>query len=245
MPLLRGTIHELIDVTGAPPGSRGLAVLTSDRWNARMTAVGGAVVRPEILPFESAYSVRLSDGRFATAARVISVRTPDATLPGDASPIGPAQGALAADELAELEDGLVRFLQIALLLSASLRARPPMGNAAAYPNWGELYLGREPIDGERKRFIVMSPNQWNRVAGMASAVRTTSQRKIDASQFPSLQGGRAQACCGDLATFGDGELLLARRDHPTPATCTLREMTAIARGVALTHDLADAVRRAP
>lgn len=244
MPLLRGAIHELIDIPGASPGSRGLAVLTNNRWNAVMTAIGGAVVRPEILPFETSYSVRLRDGRFATAARVISVRAPDAAPPGDPSPIGPSQGSLTDEELDALEDGLVCFLQIPMLLSASPATRRSLGDATTYPVWGELYRGREPIAGERKRFLVVSPNEWNQATQIASVVRTTAQTKADAAQFPPLHGGRARACCGDLSTFGPSELLMARRERPVPATCTLQEMTAVVRGIIVTHDLAGAARRA-
>lgn len=243
MPLLRGTIHELVNAPVAEPGAVGLAVFTNDRWNSAMSQVGAALVRPEILPVEAQYAVQLRDGRFATAARVVSLIAPLAAG-GAPSPFGPAQGALTSAELAQLEDAFVRFLQLPLLLVPAPRPRRPLGNPAEYPNWGDLHYGNELIEGERKRFIVVSPNEWNAATGLASALRTTSRFRADVAQFPRIQGGRVHACCGDLSTFGPGELLLRRGSRPTPATCTLPELIAIARGVVATHDLAAAVGRA-
>lgn len=238
MPLLRGTIHEL---TGAP--NVGLAILTNDRWNSAMSQVGAALVRPEILPVEEPYAVQLGDGRFVTAARVISLQTP-AAEPDGASPFGPAQGSLSTDELRRLEDALLRFLQLPLLLRPVPQLRRPVGDASRYANWGELYVGNQLTAGERKRFIVVSPNEWNAATGVVSAIRTTSKLKLNAAQFPKIQGGRIHVCCGDLTTFGPGALLLRRQSRPTPATSTLAEMVAIARGLVITHDLGEALARA-
>ncbi len=241
MPLLRGTVHEY---AGAEGGGVGLVIVTNDLWNSRMSQVGVALVRSDILPVEAPYAIRLSDGRLATAARVLSLRTPEAATAQMPCVIGPAQGALSADEVAQLEDALVRFLQLPLLLGPAPRPRRPVGDASAYPNWGDLYYARERIEGERKRFIVVSPNEWNSASGLVSAVRTTSQQKGDVPQFPKIQGGKIHACCGDVASFVSGELLLRRQERPTPSTCTLAEMVAIARGIVITHGLGGAVQRA-
>lgn len=235
---MRGTIHELVETSGRT----GFAILTNDRWNNTMSQIGGALVRPEILPVEAAYSVQLKDGRFATAARVasfLSVSDADSS-----SPIGVAQALLSGDELMDLEDGLVRFLQLPLLLGPVPRPRRPVGDISGYPNWGEVYYANTPIAKQRKRFVVVSPNEWNSTTPFVSGIRTTTQFKRDALQFPLIQGGQSRACCGDLATFGNQELLLDRRSRPTPATTTLKDMIAIARGVVLTHSLEAALRRA-
>ncbi len=239
MPLLRGTVHELTGVQ-----DRSLAILTNDRWNSRMSYIGAAVVRRDIHAVEAPYAVELADGRFATAARVVSFLTPDAATQQDPCLIGPAQGSLSAAELARLEDAFVRFLQLPLLLSPVPRPRRPLGDASTYPNWGDIYLGREPIANERKRFIIVSPNEWNQAAGIVTAVRTTSQSKGDLVQFPTIQRGRIHACCGDLSTFGASEILMRRQDRPTPATCTITEMVAVAKGIAVTHGLTGALHRA-
>ena len=238
MPFVRGTIHELVGTSGRI----GLAILTNDRWNSTMSQLGGAIVRPDILPVEAAYSVQVADGRFATAARVVSLRTVSDT--DSTSPIGAAQTLLSADELLHLEDALARFLQLPLLLGAISRHRRPVGNISSYPNWGESYYANTPIAQQRKRFVVVSPNEWNAATPFASGIRTTSQFKRDALQFPLIQGGLIRACCGDLATFGKNELSLGPRSRPTPATATLADMVAIARGLVITHALEGALGRA-
>jgi len=221
------------------PGTKTTAavILTNDRWNAAMARVAVLPVRSEILPGEERYAIAYGKG-FVTAARVLSVFAP----PDPLSPLGPVVDGLEEDALAAIEDRLCEFLELPNLLGDPPSVQRPAGETSAYPLWGEIYRG--PVLGnERKRFVVVSPNEWNRISGMASGVRTTTQLKIDDIWFPRIVDGSTRAACGDGTTFTTGEWRLARRDRPTPFTTTIRDMVAIARGLADVYDLGSALTR--
>lgn len=235
MPVLRGTAHALL---AKGTSISALVVMTNDRWNATMSQVGVCLVRRRLHDVEGQYAVELPEGH-ASAARLVSLLVP----PHPDSVIGPAVRALSAHELAALEDRLCAFLQLpALVGSPAPRIPGPVGAASAYPVWSEIYRGPQ-AGAERKRFVIVSPNPWNAVSGVATAIRTTTSFKVDDAEFPEIQGGRARACCGDATTLGVDEFLLARRDRPTPFLTTMHDMIAIARGLVGTHELSAALRR--
>jgi mRNA-degrading endonuclease toxin of MazEF toxin-antitoxin module len=221
------------------PGTETTAalVITNDRWNAAMARVAVLPVRSEILPAEERYAVAYGKG-FVTAARVLSVFAP----PHPLSPLGPVIAGLETDALAAIEDRLCEFLELPGLQASPPSFRRPAGDTSAYPLWGEIYRG--PVLGnERKRFVVVSPSDWNRTAGMATGVRTTTQLKIDDIWFPPILDATTRAACGDTTTFAINEWRLARRDRPAPFTTTSRDMVAIGRGLADTYELGDALER--
>ena len=234
MPVLRGTVHAL-----EIPGTKTTAavVVTNDRWNAAMARVAVLPVRLELLPGEDRYAIAYRSG-FITAARVLSVFAP----PDPLSPLGPMIDALEEDALAAIEVRLCEFLELPALLGGRPSIRRPTGDTSAYPLWGEIYRG-PLLAGERKRFVVVSPSEWNRTSGMASGVRTTTQLKIDDIWFPRLADGPTRAACGDATTFATDEWRLAKRDRPSPFTTTVRDMVAIARGLADVYDLDAALGR--
>ncbi|MHB1162566.1 MAG: hypothetical protein ACYC66_08785 [Chloroflexota bacterium] len=144
--------------------------------------------------------------------------------------------------LALVEDVLCHILALEELCRAEPgRPRLPAG-AIDYPLWGEIYWAGEPIDGEYKRWVVVSRDDWNRATGTSILVRTTSQKKRSGPEFPSIQKGQARACCGDATT------ILARRirhqgKRPDPERLNTQDMAAIARGIVETHGLAGALER--
>lgn len=221
------------------PGTQTTAavVVTNDRWNAAMARVAVLPVRSALLPGEDRYAIAYGKG-FITAARVLSVFAP----PDPLSPLGVAVDGLEDDALAALEERLCEFLQFPDLLGDQPAIRRPTGDGSGYPLWGDIYRG-PVLGGERKRFVVVSPNSWNRVSGMASGVRTTTQLKIDDVWFPPILDRSTRAACGDATTFPTNAWRLAKRDRPTPFTTTIRDMVAIARGLVDVYDLGAALGR--
>lgn len=236
MPFLRGWVYLPAQER---PGTVAFVVMTNDRWNQTMSQVGVLPIRASVEPFDAPHSVKLADGTYLVASRLVAPR-----VAPDAEPVlGVTRGALAPDVLAAAEDRLCAFLQLPELLAPTPRVARPVGDATRYAVWGEIYRAGPRVEGERKRRIVVSPNPWNAVSGMATFVRTTSAFKADAIEFPRIQRGAARACCGDATTFSLGEVLTNPRDRPAPHTTTMGEMVQVARGLVATHDLGAAVRR--
>lgn len=236
MPIARGTIRAL---SSEDADTTGGLIITNDRWNANMSWVGVSPVRRAVEPYEAPYSVQLGSGLFATTGRIVALAAP----PHPHTQLGPVEAALTADELDRCEDALCRFLQIPLLLGAGTRIPPVLG-AVTYPLWGEIYDAEPPINGERKRYVVVSPNPWNAASGSATLVRTTSPVKRGSAAFPLIQGTAARACCGEATTVPNTAIRMARRDRSTPMTTTRADMVSIARGFLVTHDLRSAATRA-
>lgn len=231
MPVLRGTVHHL----HVPGGMTSRAVVISnDRWNAAMSQIAVLPVVQSLHPGERAYAVPY-DAHFVTAARPLAILAP----PHPDSAIGPAIAGLSAAELDAVADRLAEFLQLPALLRGVGAVARPTGDTAAYPLWGEVYRG-PVLGGERKRFVVVSPSEWNRESGLAVGVRTTNQLKIDDLWFPAILGGTSRACCDDASTFPLPEWRLHQRDRPMPFTATAADMAAIARGLADVYELDDA-----
>lgn len=236
MPLARGTVRA---IASPDPETVGALVITNDRWNAVYPGVGVIPLRRSIAPYEEPYSHTLRDGRFAVAARLGAVLA----APDSASPLGPVEAVLSSDEIAEVEDRLCAFLQLPPLLGRAPR-QPRIVGRPTYPLWGEIYLAEPLINGERKPYIVVSPNTWNAVSGLVTLVRTTSVPKRGHAAFPTIQGGKAHACCGEANSVPHGSIRRAPRDRPVPSVTTLREMSAVVRGFIVTHQLQGALARA-
>lgn len=234
MPVFRGTLHSL-----TTPGGRtlGAVVISNDRWNAAMSQVTVLPMLRSVDAEEQAYALPYRDAAISTA-RPLSVLAPGES----GSPLGPPILSIGTSELASLEERLCQFLQLPALLAGVPAPSRPVGELGAYPVWGDIYRG-SVLAGERKRFVVVSPNEWNRSSGLAVGVRTTSQLKIDDIWFPTILGGIARACCGDATTLGLPEWRLARRDRPTPFTTSTKDMVAIARGLADLYELEAALER--
>ena len=235
MPLVRGWMYAPAQERA---GTAAFVVITNDRWNQSMLQVGVLPVRTSVEPFDEPYTVALTGGRAVVASRL------GATDEGAGSPLlGSVVTALSPSELAAVEDRLCEFLQILPLLAPAPRVSPPLGEAGKYPVWGQIYRAGPSVAGERKRRVVVSPNAWNAISGMATFVRTTTSFERHGPEFPQIQGGAARACCGDATTIEHERVRLAPRDRPVPHVVTMRDMVAIARGLMVTHELESAVAR--
>ncbi|HEX9496275.1 MAG TPA: hypothetical protein VGA38_11005 [Candidatus Limnocylindria bacterium] len=234
MPVFRGTLHELT-VPGV--STLGAVVISNDRWNAAMSQVTVVPVVASVRPEERDYALPYRNAAIS-AARPLAVLAP----PDPRSALGAPIASLDAEDLDALDELLCRFLQLPTLLVGVPAPARPTGDVRAYPVWGDVYRG-PVLAGERKRFVVVSPNEWNRASGLAVGVRTTTQLKIDDLWFPAILDGRTRACCGDATTLPHAQWRLGRRDRPVPFTTTTRDMVAIARGLADVYDLDAALAR--
>lgn len=237
MPLMCGALYALQRHGRA--GSRAVAIITTNSWNASMSQVGGVVVRESPSLLESPHAVPLTGGSHAIASAVASLDAP----PLPTCVIGELIRPLASAELAQIEDRVASFLDLPRILAGRpLRPELP-GDPTRYPVWGDAYRAGPLIDNERKRYVIVSPNRWNASAPYVTVVRTTSRDKADVEAFPLIEQGSARASCGDLSVRGIGEILLATRDRPSPRTLSYADMVAIAKGIVRTHSLEDAVSR--
>ncbi len=237
MPLLRGAAYALLPSSAVR--SHAVVVLTTNAWNSTMTQVGAVVVRREVDEFEIPHVTELASLGRAVGCAVVSIDAP----PQPSSVIGPLVRMLSPDELSGLEERVCAFLDLPRL-RAGRPIRPELpGDATTYPVWGDVYRAGPPIDGERKRYVIVSPNRWNCIAPYFTVVRTTSRDKANLDAFPLIQRDTARASSGDLSLRGKAEILLAPRDRPTPRTLTYADMAAIAKGIVFTHGLEAALAR--
>lgn len=106
------------------------------------------------------------------------------------------------------------------------RLRVPQG---AYPRWGHTYYAGPPLDGQTKRWIVVSHNQFNASTRVATCVRTTSNDYHHSDVTPHIQSGLALAVCIDVTTKAQAKFDLAPR-NPI-AQLQLGEMKKVAYGL--------------
>lgn len=233
---MRGAVYAL-QRSGAA-GSHAVAILTTNTWNSAMAQVGAVVIREMPATFEAPHAVELTGGH-AIACAVVSLDAP----PLSSSVVGELIRSLSPEELNEIEDRVCSFLDLPRLL-AGRPVRPELpGDPTRYPVWGDIYRAGPVIDGERKRYAIVSPNRWNSVAPYVTVVRTTSRDKANVAAFPLIERGNARASCGDMSLRGTPEVLLDPRDRPAPRTLSHADMTAIGKGIVQTHGLEAAIIR--
>jgi mRNA-degrading endonuclease toxin of MazEF toxin-antitoxin module len=217
----RGEVH------GLAGGETGLLVLTNDTWNRVMGSVGGVLVAPhgDLDPL----SVELpGDRRVALVGVLLTI--PHARLTT-------LEYVVPSAQLEHVAGGLRSVLGHPVLLSSPPAAPPIPAGPVTYPAWGQIHYG-PPHRGESKRYVVVSHDLHNRTTGRPIVVRTTSQAKRDHRSFPTIEGGTARACCGDAAALAERHLRCRPGDaRPIPASLSLTDMVAVARGMSQTHGL--------
>lgn len=135
-------------------------------------------------------------------------------------------------EMLSVEVGLKELLALTYLCRPSpVNAPSPGGSLVNYPRWAEIYYAGPLINGARKRYIVVSNDFWNQQPDRIHlVVRTTTQMKSPGTAFPEIEGGRAQACCGDITSFKSHSFDMI--DRPTPERLYLADMALVANGLA-------------
>ena len=234
MPVRRGVVYEYQETDS---NTAGLLVLSNDDWNDTMS---GAVVVPlripETVPFPDFHpSLRINgQSLMIMAGRLLDWKKEELGAPMLA----------VEDELMDcVEDALVDILSLKYLcVSPPVFPASPSG-ITNYPRWGEIYYAGKRIAGERKRYVVVSNDFWNKATGTAIAVRTTSQTRKGGSHFPSIQQGAARACCGNVTTYRVTSFSLRGTDRPAPSRLNLTDMSAVAKGLVEVLLLDRALRR--
>ena len=205
-----------------PPA--GLLVVTNDLWNSRMNSVGGVLVSPG--SGSDAFPVRLGMlGASANPTRLLAL-TKDRLEPA------PSYKA-RAPEMHAIEATLRTVMAIQELLQ--IPPKPPglPAGAVEYPLWGEIYYG-PAIQGQPKRYVVVSINMHNAKAGRVLAVRLTSKPKRSRTgiAFPIVSKGSGHACCGDVSYLESAMLRWRSGEgRPKPSSLAMPDLVEVIRGI--------------
>jgi mRNA-degrading endonuclease toxin of MazEF toxin-antitoxin module len=202
-------------------------VLTKDSWNSRMIGVGAVPIRPRdggtspvALPLDDDPEQCLDPARLLVIPR---------------ERFGKAVRVLDDESLHRLERALGELIDAPRLMAEPLRGTRPPAGQIDYPQWGEIYYrNTERIQGEAKRYLVVSNDLWNRQKATVLVARTTTQPKHPTDEFPLVQNGEAQVVCGELAAVRAYALDLERRPQGQPRVGR-KEMAAVVRGITRTH----------
>lgn len=215
----RGAVHvlDLRSAEGAPVPTRAthVVILSEDGWNRAMRTVVAVPVVPGA-PAVDVFHTAVADLGHADASIVQSIGV-------DA--LGPCVTVLGGDVLDNVARSVVAYLDLAALEARRVRRPPslPAGHAAQKAiHWADLGLD------ERKRVLVVSPDERNAVAPYVTALYVTSRDKARrrAWQVPAAGGW---VITGDLLV--QTHRSLEHRRRPTPRRATAAEMTEVAGAV--------------
>jgi hypothetical protein len=207
-------------------------VLTKDSWNSRGFGVGLVPISPTDDERTSPLALPLDDDPTLCLDPARLVLVPREAL-------GKAQRALSDPSLQRLERKLGELIDAARLTTRPLRGIKPPAGRIDYPRWGEVYYRKsERIQGEAKRYLVVSIDDWNRQGNTILICRTTTQPKQPTDEFPIVQDGKSQVVCGELAALAPHGLDLDQRPQGQ-VRLGLQEMAAVVGGIAHTHLLRD------
>lgn len=217
----RGGLHPLAlrrgDGTRVRTGATHVVVVSEDAWNRAMSTAICVPVYPGP-PAVALFHVGLGDLGHADVSRALS-------LPRDA--LGDELDELGRASLDDVARAVAAYLDLDAL--AQRRTRRPVPTPSDQPtarqksiHWADLGLE------ERKRVLVLSPDERNAVAPYVSALYVTSRdrRNRRAWQVPAAGGW---VITGDLIL--QPQRALEHRRRPTPARATADEMAEVAVGV--------------
>jgi len=216
----RGGLHPLAlrrgDGTRVRTGATHVVVVSEDAWNRAMSTAICVPVYPGP-PAVALFHVALGDLGHADVSRALSL--PHDALGDELDELGRA----SLDDVARA----VAYLDLDALERRRTRRPVPMPTdppAARQKgiHWADLGLA------ERKRVLVLSPDERNAVAPYVSALYVTSRdkRRRRAWQVPAAGGW---VVTGDLLLRP--RRALEHRRRPTPARATADEMAEVARAV--------------
>lgn len=216
-------------LAGYPPPAA-LLVVTNNVWNSRMSSVGGVLVTSG--NSSDTVPVRLASlGGWANPTRLLAV-------PLDRLEPTPRYKANAA-ELHAIEVTLRTVMAMRDLLQVPPKPPDLPVGAVAYPLGGDIYYG-PAIQGQSKRYVVVSVNVHNAKVRRVLAVRLTSQLKRSrvGIAFPPISKGSGHACCGDLSYLDSAMLQFAPGvERPNPSSLSMNDLVEVIRGIKETHAL--------
>lgn len=215
MAIRRGTFYRVRTFARA----LGLLVLTNDEWNEASTSeVSGALVYPD--PGAARTPI---PGLTLHAGPLLRVLKDDLTDPlVEFSP----------DQVAPVEDAISEILGLDALLSDPPRVPASQPGVIDYPRWSNIYYAGQPVGTppERKRYLAVSQDQYNRVLDGAVCVRTTTSERRGGSTIPTLRDGVTKAVCV-LPTFYSTHGVGIHGPRPVPAHLFLADMVTVAAGL--------------
>jgi mRNA-degrading endonuclease toxin of MazEF toxin-antitoxin module len=206
-------------VNGQSQDSAGGMVVSSNHWNQESPNIGVIPLRrhyDEEVPFPVVEGLQAACG---SVVHVASVRLTEELF------------ALNAVDLNAVE----RSLADVLVLPSICRPDPhrpgsPRDIADEYPRWGRIYYAEPPLDGQTKRWLVVSHDYWNAGSGTALCVRTTSNDHHQSDVVPAIQRGLAYAVCPELQVKARARFdLISAAKLPQ---ASLAEMRAVGIGLA-------------
>ena len=215
MAIRRGTLYRIPVL----PKTRGLIVLTNDEWNEAPTLeLSGLLVFGE----PGAGRTPLPD---LTLYAGPLLRVPKAELTE-------AVIELTSEQLAPAEAAVAEIFGLNELLSEAPRAPAAQPGAINYPRWSNIYYagGRVGTPPERKRYLVVSHDPYNRAMGGAVCIRTTTSRRRGGPTIPTLRDGVTKAVCV-LPTFFASRSVGIRESRPAPMQLFLPDMSTVAAGL--------------
>lgn len=215
MAIRRGAIYRVPALVIA----RGLLVLSNDEWNDAPTEeLSGALV------FAEAGAGRTAIPGLALYAGQL-LRVPKADLTDPLVELSP-------DQLVPVEDGVSEILGLDDLLSDPPRAPVAQPGEIDYPRWSNVYRAGDRVGtpAERKRYLVVSHDQYNRALGGAICVRTTSSARRGGPTIPTLRDGVTKVVCA-LPTFWSSRRVGIREARPAPAQFFMPDMRTVAAGL--------------
>ena len=140
---------------------------------------------------------------------------------------------LSAVEQNQVDEALAGFLFIPQMCSPDpIRPARPNGD---YPQWGRIYYAEPPLDGQTKRWLIVSNNVFNAHSGFAVCVRTTSNLSMQGPIAPAIQRGFALAVASDVMVKRLGRFQL--RSSADLPQAEFSEMRNVAIGLANHLDL--------
>lgn len=151
--------------------------------------------------------------------------------------IGREVGAISGSELRSAEEAWIDLLALDTLLQLPPEY-PAAGPGGNYPRWARTYYVRKHTGGQRKFYVVFSPDGVNAAAPAVTLVRLTSTPS--GPEFPEVQPG-THACAGNITTFPAH--FVDTVGAPPVRSVSLDGMRRVAAAVAITHGLGPALGR--
>ena len=209
----------------------GLLVLTNDEWNETTTEdIAGT---PTYADAGSGRTVVPGTGTWTGPLLAI----PKADL-------AEANVELDSAQLRVVEDALCDALALRELLGTPPRSPHGFPGVIDYPRWSQIYYAGVPLGSppERKRYLAVSHDAYNRALEGAVFVRTTTSTRRGGRGIPTLGDGTTKAVCV-LPTFISRHSvgMRPRDQRPQPAQLSPADMATVAAGLVDALELADAL----
>ncbi|MGA0121886.1 MAG: hypothetical protein ACO3KD_02605 [Gaiellales bacterium] len=214
----RGGVHplDLRDDRGRPATTRAthIVVISEDAWNLAMGSVVGVPIVPGA-PTVDLFHVGIAALGHADASLAQSFGR--ASLGDEVLVVDPAPVA----------DAVAAYLGLDDLRAMRIRRPVPMPRDESRARQKEIHWADVGLD-ERKRLLVLSPDERNATAPYVTTLYTTSRDKRNRRpwQVPAAGGW---VITGDLLVRGHRSLEHRRR--PSPARASAGEMAEVASGV--------------